>query len=112
MNTLHYHNSPLIMSQCGSKGSPINIAQMVACVGQQSGAPAPPPARPGRPGRCYSPCEGQDACSCNSALHAGLPMPSTLPPPLTPRLRPCRRSGRQARAQRIQGPHAAALSAR
>ncbi len=38
MNTLHYHNSPLIMSQCGSKGSPINIAQMVACVGQQSGA--------------------------------------------------------------------------
>lgn len=37
MNTLHYHNSPLIMSQCGSKGSPINIAQMVACVGQQSG---------------------------------------------------------------------------
>eukprot|EP00198_Chlamydomonas_reinhardtii_P014024 XP_001703361.1 predicted protein [Chlamydomonas reinhardtii] len=28
--------SPLIMSQCGSKGSPINIAQMVACVGQQS----------------------------------------------------------------------------
>ncbi|PSC73949.1 DNA-directed RNA polymerase III subunit rpc1-like isoform X2 [Micractinium conductrix] len=36
MNTLHYHNSPLIMSQCGSKGSPINIAQMVACVGQQS----------------------------------------------------------------------------
>lgn len=38
MNTLHWHNSPLIMSQCGSKGSPINIAQMVACVGQQSGA--------------------------------------------------------------------------
>ena len=37
MKTLHWHNSPLIMSQCGSKGSPINIAQMVACVGQQSG---------------------------------------------------------------------------
>ena len=36
METLHRHNSPLIMSQCGSKGSPINIAQMVACVGQQS----------------------------------------------------------------------------
>ena len=36
MNTLDKHNSPLIMSQCGSKGSPINIAQMVACVGQQS----------------------------------------------------------------------------
>jgi len=36
MDTLDKHNSPLIMSQCGSKGSPINIAQMVACVGQQS----------------------------------------------------------------------------
>eukprot|EP00879_Flechtneria_rotunda_P010750 GHRR01011232.1.p1 GENE.GHRR01011232.1~~GHRR01011232.1.p1 ORF type:complete len:546 (+),score=206.34 GHRR01011232.1:3389-5026(+) len=36
MDTLHFHNSPLIMSQCGSKGSAINIAQMVACVGQQS----------------------------------------------------------------------------
>ena len=36
MSTLHYHNSPLIMATCGSKGSPINIAQMVACVGQQS----------------------------------------------------------------------------
>uniref|UniRef100_A0A0E0H2I5 DNA-directed RNA polymerase subunit n=1 Tax=Oryza nivara TaxID=4536 RepID=A0A0E0H2I5_ORYNI len=36
MNTLHWRNSPLIMSQCGSKGSPINISQMVACVGQQS----------------------------------------------------------------------------
>lgn len=43
MSTLHSHNSPLIMSQCGSKGSPINIAQMVACVGQQvvSGSRAP-----------------------------------------------------------------------
>ncbi|KIY92216.1 DNA-directed RNA polymerase III subunit C1 [Monoraphidium neglectum] len=36
MQTLVPTNSPLIMSQCGSKGSPINIAQMVACVGQQS----------------------------------------------------------------------------
>ncbi|XP_073114015.1 DNA-directed RNA polymerase III subunit 1 [Elaeis guineensis] len=36
MNELHWRNSPLIMSQCGSKGSPINISQMVACVGQQS----------------------------------------------------------------------------
>lgn len=36
MDTLALHNAPLIMSQCGSKGSPINIAQMVACVGQQS----------------------------------------------------------------------------
>ena len=35
MRTLAHHNSPLIMSQCGSKGSPVNIAQMVACVGQQ-----------------------------------------------------------------------------
>ena len=43
MKSLHACNSPLIMSQCGSKGSPINIAQMVACVGQQSvgGARAP-----------------------------------------------------------------------
>ncbi|XP_076916369.1 DNA-directed RNA polymerase III subunit 1-like [Bidens hawaiensis] len=36
MDKLHWRNSPLIMSQCGSKGSPINISQMVACVGQQS----------------------------------------------------------------------------
>uniref|UniRef100_A0A0D9W6L6 DNA-directed RNA polymerase subunit n=1 Tax=Leersia perrieri TaxID=77586 RepID=A0A0D9W6L6_9ORYZ len=36
MDTLHWRNSPLIMSQCGSKGSPINISQMVACVGQQT----------------------------------------------------------------------------
>ncbi|CAO2831975.1 unnamed protein product [Amaranthus hypochondriacus] len=33
---LHWRNGPLIMSQCGSKGSPINISQMVACVGQQA----------------------------------------------------------------------------
>jgi len=32
MDTLHWHNSPLIMSQCGSKGSPINIAQVCVCV--------------------------------------------------------------------------------
>ncbi|XP_048139479.1 DNA-directed RNA polymerase III subunit 1 isoform X2 [Rhodamnia argentea] len=36
MKKLHWRNSPLIMSQCGSKGSPINISQMIACVGQQS----------------------------------------------------------------------------
>ena len=36
MKTLAPWNSPLIQSQCGSKGSPINICQMVACVGQQS----------------------------------------------------------------------------
>nr|ALK02063.1 RNA polymerase III largest subunit [Wickerhamiella domercqiae] len=29
------HNSPLIMALCGSKGSPVNVSQMVACVGQQ-----------------------------------------------------------------------------
>ncbi|KAL6550099.1 DNA-directed RNA polymerase III subunit 1 [Orobanche minor] len=36
MENLNWRNSPLIMSQCGSKGSPINICQMIACVGQQS----------------------------------------------------------------------------
>ncbi len=35
-NELHWRNSPLTMSQCGSKGSFINISQMIACVGQQS----------------------------------------------------------------------------
>jgi DNA-directed RNA polymerase III subunit RPC1 len=34
---LHPSNSPLIMTLCGSKGSKINISQMVACVGQQAG---------------------------------------------------------------------------
>lgn len=29
-------NAPIIMSACGSKGSNINISQMVACVGQQA----------------------------------------------------------------------------
>ena len=37
LNELDYqHNSPLIMTMCGSKGSKINISQMVACVGQQA----------------------------------------------------------------------------
>ncbi|PIA38793.1 hypothetical protein AQUCO_02700174v1 [Aquilegia coerulea] len=36
MSELHWRNSPLIMSQCGSKGSWDNISQMIACVGQQS----------------------------------------------------------------------------
>ncbi|KAF5203278.1 DNA-directed RNA polymerase subunit beta' [Thalictrum thalictroides] len=36
MKELHWRNSPLIMSQCGSKGSPMNISQMIACVGQQN----------------------------------------------------------------------------
>ncbi|KAL3824530.1 hypothetical protein ACJIZ3_020559 [Penstemon smallii] len=35
MKNLNWRNSPLIMSQCGSKGSPINICQMIACVAQQ-----------------------------------------------------------------------------
>lgn len=35
-STLSYHNSTLMMSVSGAKGSPINIAQMVGCVGQQS----------------------------------------------------------------------------
>jgi DNA-directed RNA polymerase III subunit RPC1 len=30
------HNSPLIMAVCGSKGSKINISQMISCVGQQA----------------------------------------------------------------------------
>lgn len=35
MTELSRHNAPLIMAFCGSKGSKINVAQMVACVGQQ-----------------------------------------------------------------------------
>ncbi|KAK0536264.1 DNA-directed RNA polymerase III subunit C1 (rpo31) [Tilletia horrida] len=35
MEELSRHNAPLIMAYCGSKGSPVNVAQMVACVGQQ-----------------------------------------------------------------------------
>jgi len=40
---LHWLNAPLLMAVCGSKGSDINISQMVACVGQQtvSGKRAP-----------------------------------------------------------------------
>ncbi|KAI3386318.1 hypothetical protein SNEBB_004314 [Seison nebaliae] len=33
---LPFSNSPLIMAVCGSKGSFINISQMIACVGQQA----------------------------------------------------------------------------
>ena len=37
LNELPYlTNSPLIMAVCGSKGSKINISQMIACVGQQA----------------------------------------------------------------------------
>ncbi|KAK4056507.1 DNA-directed RNA polymerase III subunit C1 (rpo31) [Microbotryomycetes sp. JL221] len=35
MNELSRNNAPLIMATCGSKGSKINVCQMVACVGQQ-----------------------------------------------------------------------------
>jgi DNA-directed RNA polymerase III subunit RPC1 len=33
---LPFHNAPRIMAACGSKGSTLNICQMIACVGQQS----------------------------------------------------------------------------
>jgi DNA-directed RNA polymerase III subunit RPC1 len=36
LKNLDRHNSPLIMAICGSKGSFINISQMIACVGQQA----------------------------------------------------------------------------
>lgn len=35
LNELGRHNAPLVMQWCGSKGSKINVSQMVACVGQQ-----------------------------------------------------------------------------
>lgn len=35
VQTLDRHNSPVIMAICGSKGSFVNISQMIACVGQQ-----------------------------------------------------------------------------
>ncbi|KAG9025228.1 hypothetical protein FRB95_010388 [Tulasnella sp. JGI-2019a] len=35
MKELSRHNAPLIMATSGSKGSTINVSQMVACVGQQ-----------------------------------------------------------------------------
>eukprot|EP00792_Barthelona_sp_PAP020_P001570 TRINITY_DN1250_c0_g1_i1.p1 TRINITY_DN1250_c0_g1~~TRINITY_DN1250_c0_g1_i1.p1 ORF type:complete len:1453 (+),score=408.69 TRINITY_DN1250_c0_g1_i1:32-4390(+) len=36
LDHLHWTNSPMIMTLSGSKGSKINISQMVACVGQQT----------------------------------------------------------------------------
>ncbi|CAM9584599.1 unnamed protein product [Chrysoparadoxa australica] len=36
MSALPWVNSPRIMAESGSKGSPLNISQMIACVGQQS----------------------------------------------------------------------------
>ncbi|KKY32415.1 putative dna-directed rna polymerase iii subunit rpc1 [Diaporthe ampelina] len=35
VDTLSHNNAPLTMANSGSKGSAINVAQMVACVGQQ-----------------------------------------------------------------------------
>lgn len=36
MKRLKWSNSPRIMAACGAKGSPLNISQMMACVGQQA----------------------------------------------------------------------------
>lgn len=36
MNQLPWSNAPRIMADCGSKGSTLNISQMMACVGQQN----------------------------------------------------------------------------
>jgi DNA-directed RNA polymerase III subunit RPC1 len=36
MKALPWSNTPRIMAECGSKGSPLNISQMIACVGQQA----------------------------------------------------------------------------
>eukprot|EP00741_Cyanophora_paradoxa_P024408 tig00022075_g23567.t1 len=43
LRELHWRNAPMIMALCGSKGSNINISQMIASVGQQvvSGRRAP-----------------------------------------------------------------------
>jgi DNA-directed RNA polymerase III subunit RPC1 len=35
-SALNHRNAPLSMAQCGSKGSLLNISQMIACLGQQS----------------------------------------------------------------------------
>jgi len=36
MKALPWYNAPRIMADCGAKGSPLNISQMMACVGQQA----------------------------------------------------------------------------
>ena len=36
MQALPWNNAPRIMAVCGSKGSALNISQMIACVGQQA----------------------------------------------------------------------------
>ena len=43
LQALPKHNAPLIMALCGSKGSTINISQMIACVGQQAVSGSRPP---------------------------------------------------------------------
>jgi DNA-directed RNA polymerase III subunit RPC1 len=43
---LHFLNPPLTMATCGSKGSFVNISQMIACVGQQSVGGKRMPANP------------------------------------------------------------------
>lgn len=35
LNTLNKSNAAVVMAECGSKGSKINISQMITCVGQQ-----------------------------------------------------------------------------
>jgi hypothetical protein len=36
MASLAFHNAPRAMAECGSKGSALNVSQMIACVGQQN----------------------------------------------------------------------------
>eukprot|EP00977_Amphora_coffeiformis_P014298 scaffold3953_cov169-Amphora_coffeaeformis.AAC.19 len=36
MKALTWTNAPRLMADCGAKGSPLNISQMMACVGQQA----------------------------------------------------------------------------
>jgi len=36
MKALPWSNTPRVMAECGSKGSPLNISQMISCVGQQA----------------------------------------------------------------------------
>ena len=43
LKALPRRNAPLIMALCGSKGSTINISQMIACVGQQAVSGSRPP---------------------------------------------------------------------
>jgi DNA-directed RNA polymerase III subunit RPC1 len=40
LSELNIRNAPLCMAQCGSKGSAINISQMISCLGQQNVAGA------------------------------------------------------------------------